>query len=53
MHATRLVLVLAVVLVAVLAVVLDSTPDGLAALAGEALEEFRAGETQPLDPDNL
>ncbi len=44
---------LAVVLVAVLAVVLDSTPDGLAALAGEALEEFRAGETQPLDPDNL
>ena len=29
------------------------SPDPLAALAGEALEEFHAGKTQPLDPDDL
>ena len=29
------------------------SPDQLAALAGEALDEFRAGKTQPLDPDDL
>jgi len=29
------------------------SPDQLAALAGEALEEFRAGKTQPLDADDV
>ncbi len=29
------------------------SPDALAKLAEEALEEYRAGKTQPLDPDRL
>ena len=29
------------------------SPDQLPALAGEALDEFSAGKTAPLDPDDL
>ena len=32
---------------------LERRPDALARLADEALEEHRAGRTQPLDPDTL
>jgi hypothetical protein len=32
---------------------LAAAPDKLAALADEALAELRAGQTQPLDPDQL
>ena len=32
---------------------LERRPDVLARLADEALEEHRAGRTQPLDPDTL
>jgi hypothetical protein len=31
----------------------DRSADGLAKLADEALTEYRAGQTQPLDPDRL
>ncbi len=30
-----------------------ATPDALARLADEALAEYRAGRTEPLDPDRL
>lgn len=32
---------------------LDGSRDRLETLADEALEEYRAGETEPLDPDAL
>ena len=35
------------------AVALDSSPDALEALANAALEEHRAGRTEPLDPSRL
>ena len=32
---------------------LDESSESLAALAGEAIAEYRAGRTKPLDPDTL